>query len=161
MTYTFIAQACSDLPTAASCRVMKVSTSGFYSWQAEAVTEKDLDDAWLTDAIVDIWRMSGRSYGSPRVHPELRLGQELRCSRKRVERLMAQAGICGIHRRRRRGCTRRDLDAEPSVFATDVSAAMLALAGAAHPMIETVETPADELAVGDSSFDVASCQQGF
>ena len=47
------------------------------------------------------------------------------------------------------------------VVATDVSAAMLALAGAAHPMIETVETPADELAVGDSSFDVALCQQGF
>jgi ubiquinone/menaquinone biosynthesis C-methylase UbiE len=47
------------------------------------------------------------------------------------------------------------------VVATDVSAAMLALAGAAHPMIETVETAADDLAVGDSSFDVALCQQGF
>jgi SAM-dependent methyltransferase len=47
------------------------------------------------------------------------------------------------------------------VVATDVSAAMLAVAGAAHPMIETVETAADELAVGDSSFDVALCQQGF
>jgi ubiquinone/menaquinone biosynthesis C-methylase UbiE len=47
------------------------------------------------------------------------------------------------------------------VVATDVSAAMLALAGAAHPMIETVETAADELAVGGSSFDVALCQQGF
>jgi SAM-dependent methyltransferase len=47
------------------------------------------------------------------------------------------------------------------VVATDVSAAMLALAGAAHPMIETVETAADELAVGDSTFDVALCQQGF
>ena len=47
------------------------------------------------------------------------------------------------------------------VVATDVSAAMLALAGAAHPTIETVETAADELAVGDSSFDVALCQQGL
>jgi ubiquinone/menaquinone biosynthesis C-methylase UbiE len=47
------------------------------------------------------------------------------------------------------------------VVATDVSGAMLALAGAGHPMIETVETAADVLAVGDSSFDVALCQQGF
>jgi len=47
------------------------------------------------------------------------------------------------------------------VVATDVSAAMLAVARAAHPTIETVETAADELAVGDSSFDVVLCQQGF
>jgi putative transposase len=39
----------------------------------------------------------------------------VRCSRKRVERLMRQAGIVGIHRRRRRrGCTVRDPDALPS-----------------------------------------------
>jgi putative transposase len=63
--------------------------------------------------IVDIWTMSRRSYGSPRVHAELRLGQDVRCSRKRIERLMRQAGIAGIHRRRRRGCTTRD-GTEPS-----------------------------------------------
>ena len=56
---------------------MMVSTSGFYAWQANPVTDKDLDDAYLTDTIVDIWRMSRRSYGSPRVHAELRLGQDL------------------------------------------------------------------------------------
>ena len=48
---------------------------------------------------------SRSSYGSPRVHAELRLGQDLRCSRKRVERLMRQAGVAGIYRRRGRGCT--------------------------------------------------------
>jgi ubiquinone/menaquinone biosynthesis C-methylase UbiE len=47
------------------------------------------------------------------------------------------------------------------VVATDISASMLALASAAHPRVETVETAADELAVGDFSFDVALCQQGF
>jgi putative transposase len=49
--------------------------------------------------------MSRRSYGSPRVH---RLGLGTCCSRKRVERLMRQAGVAGIHRPRRGGCTRRD-----------------------------------------------------
>ena len=44
---------------------MKVSTSGFYAWQAHPVRSKDLDDAYLSDTIVDIWTMSRRSYGCP------------------------------------------------------------------------------------------------
>ena len=55
MIYTFIARACTDLPVSACCRVMRVSTSGFYAWQANPVTDKDLDDAYLTNTIVDIW----------------------------------------------------------------------------------------------------------
>ena len=114
MTYTFIARRCDDLPVAVCCRVMGVSTSGFYAWKAHPVSDRDWADAQLTNTIVDIHRASRRSYGSPRVHAELRLGQGLRCSRKRVERLMRQAGVAGIHRRKGRGCTRRDPDARPS-----------------------------------------------
>jgi putative transposase len=114
MTYIFIAQACSDLPVATCCRVMKVSTSGFYAWQANPVSDRDFDDAVLSNTIVDIHRMSRRSYGSPRVHAELRIGLDTRCSRKRVERLMREAGISGIYRRKGRGCTRRDPSAEPT-----------------------------------------------
>lgn len=108
MIYAFIDERCSDLPVVACCRVMKVSKSRFYEWRADPVSARDWDDAFLTDTIVDIHRMSRRSYGSPRVHAELRLGLGTFCSRKRVERLMRQAGVAGIHRRRRRGCTRRD-----------------------------------------------------
>ena len=106
MTYTFIAQRCGDLPVTACCRVMKVSTSGFYAWQANPVSDRDWADAQLTNTIVDIHRSSRRSYGSPRVHADLRLGEGIRCSRKRVERLMAQANIAGIYRRKGHGCTR-------------------------------------------------------
>ena len=114
MTYTFIAQRCEDLPVAAYCRVMGVSISAFYAWQAAPVSERDFADALLTNTIVDIHAMSRHSYGSPRVHAELMLGENIRCSRKRVERLMRQAGVAGIHRRRGRGCTRRDPVAEPA-----------------------------------------------
>jgi putative transposase len=114
MIYAFIARRCSDLPAAACCRAMKVSTSGFYAWRACPVGERDWADAQLTNTIVDIHRASRRSYGSPRVHADLRLGQGVACSRKRVERLMRQASIVGIHRRKRRGCTRRDPAAEPA-----------------------------------------------
>jgi putative transposase len=114
MTYTFIAQRCADFPVAACCRAMGVSTSGFYAWQANPVSDRDWQDAALTNTMFDIHRMSRRSYGSPRVHAELVLGQGQRCSRKRVARLMDQAGIVGIHRRKFRGCTRRDSDATPA-----------------------------------------------
>lgn len=114
MTYTFITERCSDLPVAVCCRVMKVSISGFYAWRAQPVSDRDWDDAVLTNIIVDIHRRSRRSYGSPRVHADLRLGAGISCSRKRVERLMRQAGVVGIHRRKRRDCTRRDPDATPA-----------------------------------------------
>ncbi|HEU5003144.1 MAG TPA: IS3 family transposase [Actinomycetota bacterium] len=48
------------------------------------------------------------TYGAPRVHAELVLGEGLRVGRKRIARLMAAAGIQGIFTRRRKGCTRRN-----------------------------------------------------
>ncbi|MDP8928211.1 MAG: IS3 family transposase [Actinomycetota bacterium] len=92
-----------------------MSTSGFYAWRAAPISARDLADAALTDIIFDIHTMSRRSYGSPRVWLELRLGERgLVCSRKRVERLMREANIVGIHRRRGRGCTVRDPAGVPS-----------------------------------------------
>jgi transposase InsO family protein len=114
MRYTFIAECCSDLPVATVCRVMNVSSSAYYRWLAQPVSAQELADATLTNTIVDIHRMSRRSYGSPRVHTELRLGEGTCSSRKRVERLMRQAGVVGIHRRKGRGCTRTDPRALPA-----------------------------------------------
>ena len=53
------------------------------------------------------------TYGSPRVHAELTLGLGLSVNHKRVARLMREAGIQGLYRRRRRGCTVRDPAADP------------------------------------------------
>ena len=49
MIYTFIAEPCSDLPVSVCCRVMKVSTSGFYGWRGRPVSDRDWDDAHLTN----------------------------------------------------------------------------------------------------------------
>jgi len=114
MIYTFIARECPDLAVATCCCVMKVSRAGFYAWLADPVSDRDWADAELTSTIIDIHRASRGAYGSPRVHAELRLDQDLACSRKRVERLMRQAGAVGIHRRRNPGCTQPDPDAEPA-----------------------------------------------
>ncbi len=54
MIYTFICRRCDDLPVAACCRVMGVSTSGFYAWRACPVSDRDWNDAVLTNTIVDV-----------------------------------------------------------------------------------------------------------
>lgn len=116
MIFTFIAERCSDLSVTASCRAMKVTTSGFYEWRARQhdPSPRRREDTALTATILEIHRQSRGTYGSPRVHAELRLGEGIRVGRKRVERLMRQAGITGIYRRRKQGCTRRDPAAIPS-----------------------------------------------
>ncbi len=116
MMFTFIAERCSDRPVTASCRAMKVTTSGFYEWRARQADPcgRAREDAVLATKIVEIHRQSRGTYGTPRVHAELRLGEGIRVGRKRVERLMRQHGLQGVYRRRKRGCTRRDPAAIPS-----------------------------------------------
>lgn len=93
-----------------------VSTSGFYEWRYRQSNpcRRTRKDAELVEMVTEIWRQSRGTYGSPRVWQELRLGQDIRVGRKRVERLMRQAGIEGVYRRRRRGCTTRNPNAAAS-----------------------------------------------
>ncbi len=79
-----------------ACRVLKVSRSGYYGWRDRRASSRDLGDAHLIDTIRRVHAASRASYGAPRVHAELRVGLAVRCGRKRVARLMRQAGIRGI-----------------------------------------------------------------
>jgi putative transposase len=97
-----------------TCRVLRVSTSGYYDWRDRPASPWAVQDAELTENIRQIHSASYGTYGARRVHAELRLGQNIRIGRKRAERLMRAAGLQGVHRRRLRGCTRRDQAAEPA-----------------------------------------------
>jgi putative transposase len=83
------------------CRVLEVSRSGFHAWAARAPSPRAVADAELTGRIAEIHTDSLKTYGSPRVHAELRLEDGVRVGRKRVERLMRAAGLSGQVRRRR------------------------------------------------------------
>jgi len=62
MTYAFIAEHCSDLPVTVCCRVMGVSTSGYYQRRCRPVTDRELAEAYAANTVFDIWTMSRRSY---------------------------------------------------------------------------------------------------
>ena len=91
--------AAQGFPAAATCRVLKVSTSGFYEWRHRRPSLRDLEDAHLIHAFRDIHAGSRRTYGVRRCRAELRLGRQLAVAHKRA-RLMRIAGLQGVHRRR-------------------------------------------------------------
>jgi putative transposase len=96
---------------ATMCRVLGVSPSGYYAWRRRPPSPRARADAALSKRIAVIHKDSRWTYGSPRIHAELR-EEGVRCSRKRVARLMRRAGIEGCHRRRSIRTTERAAEAE-------------------------------------------------
>ena len=94
--YRFIAaeRAVDVWPVLVMCRVLEVSKSAFYSW-LECPTRGGPEDRLLRVHVRAIHRRSRETYGSPRIHAELR-DEGFRVSRKRVARLMREEGIAGL-----------------------------------------------------------------
>ena len=99
-------------PVARMCRVLGVSTSGYYAWKKRPRSARALEDDRLRERIEQIHTDSRGTYGAPRIHAELAEDGE-RLGRKRVSRLMREAGLEGVSRRRRRRTTRRGVEARP------------------------------------------------
>ena len=76
------------------CRRFKVSRSGFYAWLVGDGGQRRRNDEALGARIERIHDDSGGRYGSPRVHEVLRR-EGIRCSNKRVARLMRERGLRG------------------------------------------------------------------
>jgi len=98
--FRFIEAEQAEFPISLSARMLGVSRSGFHAWRRRAACDRTLSDAWLTERIKQTHVQSRGTYGSPRVHAELRR-QGIRVGRKRVERLMRAAGLSGYHKRRK------------------------------------------------------------
>ncbi|MCX3061354.1 IS3 family transposase [Streptomyces beihaiensis] len=105
-------------PVAFLCRVLGVSRSAYYAWQAtrpaRRVRQRDEDE--LVGQIRVLHAGSRGAYGAPRIHAALRRAGRV-VNVKRVERLMRVHRIVGITRRRRGGLTRQ---AKRAVFAADL-----------------------------------------
>jgi putative transposase len=86
-------------PIAAMCRLLGVSSSGYYAWAKRPRSRRaQTDDALLTEIRI-AHEVSRGTYGAPRVHAEL-AAKGIRVGRKCVARLMSQHGLAGVSRRK-------------------------------------------------------------
>lgn len=80
-------------------RVLGVSASGFYAWCRRSSSRRAQEDEAVLGEIRTWHRRSRGTYGAPRIHRDLRDAGR-RVGRKRVARLMHQAGLRGVSRRK-------------------------------------------------------------
>jgi len=83
------------IPVEVACRVLDVSTSGYYAWRSRPPSARAIRHAWLTDLIVQVHQDSRGTYGALRVHAELRLGRGITVGHNAVALLMRRAGLAG------------------------------------------------------------------
>ena len=124
--FRFISEQRADFGVKRLCRVLGVHRSGFYAWlaQADRRATRSVQDDRLVDQIRQIHRDTAGTYGSPRVTAELR-AQGVVVNHKRVERLMREREVVGVHLRRRHRTTRRApaAQAAPDLLGRDFTAA--------------------------------------
>jgi len=97
--FEFIQAEKAHFPVELLCQQLGVSRSGFYAWSQRPESARQQADRALAAEVAQVHRDSRGSYGSPRVHAELR-ARGRRVSRKRVARLMGQQHLAARRRRR-------------------------------------------------------------
>jgi putative transposase len=101
MKYAFIASQVEGFSIHRLCQTLEVSVSGYYAWQRRCPSAHQQADEALGTQIRYAFVAGRGVYGSPRVHAFLR-HHGIRCSRKRVARLMRLPGLCAARVRRRK-----------------------------------------------------------
>lgn len=89
MRFAFIAVHTQEFYVTTMCRVLQVSKAGYYAWVSRPPSAHAMDDAQLAETIKGIHGTSHRTYGSPRVHEELKALGQLH-GEKRVARIMQE-----------------------------------------------------------------------
>ncbi len=92
-------------PVATVCRMLNVSTSGFYEFRGRGRSKRASQDDHIASVIEGLRTEEGaffHTYGSPRMHAELTMAKGMRIGRKRVERIMRERGWAGSMKRKRK-----------------------------------------------------------
>ena len=102
-----------EFSVATMCRVLGLSTSGYYAWLDRPPSARAVANEGLLRRMREIHAFSRRSYGKPRMYAELR-EEGVLVNHKRVARLMRVDGLLGITRRKKWRTTKRDRNARPA-----------------------------------------------
>ncbi len=114
MIYKFMAEHESEFRVQRMCRVLGVGRSGYYAWCSRSASQRVQEDEVLLVKIQQEYQISRGTYGSPRIHAALQK-QGVKCSQKRVARLMRLHKITGRKRQKRHPVTtQRDPGAIPA-----------------------------------------------
>jgi len=105
-------------PIATMCRVLGVSTSGYYAWRKRIPSRRVRENAALLEEILILHAWSRGTFGAPRIHAKL-AENGTQVGHNRVARLMRVAGIQGVIRRKRRCTTQRHPEASPAADLVD------------------------------------------
>lgn len=96
-----------EYPVRTMCRVLGLSTSGYYAWLERPPSARARANEALVSRMREIHGFSRESDGAPRMHAELRDEGRL-VNHKRVARLMRLDGLVGVTRRKKWRTTKRD-----------------------------------------------------
>jgi putative transposase len=87
--------AAEHIPVQVACRVLDVSTSGYYAWRSRPPSARAVRHAWLTDLVIEVHQRARGADGARRVHAELRLGRGIVVGHGAVALLLRRAGLAG------------------------------------------------------------------
>jgi len=104
MRFAFIDRYRHRWPVRVMCNVLEVSSSGYYAWRGRPESRRSREDRELKALIRPVFEESRQTYGSPRILDEFR-DQGIRCSRKRIARLMKEDQLIPKKARRFRRTT--------------------------------------------------------
>jgi putative transposase len=100
MRYQYIREHRQEFSVKRMCQLLGVTRSGYYAWQTETTTPRELENRVLVEQIRVEYKLSRQTYGSPRIWARLRR-QGIACGRHRVARLMRREGMRPPKRHRR------------------------------------------------------------
>jgi putative transposase len=88
-----------DYPIASMCRLLGVSSSGYHAWVKRRPSRRSETDTAVMAGVRAAHAASRGTYGAPRIHAEL-ADKGVHVGRKRIARLMREAGLAGVSRRK-------------------------------------------------------------
>ena len=121
MRYACIHRRRIGYPVDMMCTALQVSRSGYYAWRVRPESRRARHDRQLIQVIRRVHAESDGTYGSPRIHAELK-EDGFSCGEAKVARLMQQAGLMGCPKRRFRVTTNSGLARAENLLDQDFSA---------------------------------------